>query len=194
MGQDDGSGTDRTRPPGTPGALSRWFQRTANARTMRKIRRGKGRTMGMDMLILHTVGRRSGQRRETPLMRLTDGDDAVLVVASGGGSVNPDWHANLMAHPDGVSVELPGRAPVSATAHELRGTERAQAWQRLAAEQPRIAKYQASPIVNTVDPADAAVTAWHSRTGQPLRTSRARSGQRNGDTDDTVRQGEHPVA
>ncbi|MEE2061274.1 nitroreductase family deazaflavin-dependent oxidoreductase [Rhodococcus artemisiae] len=142
MEQGDGTGTDRTRPPGTPGALSRWFQRTANARTMRKIRRGKGRTMGMDMLILHTIGRRSGQRRETPLMRLADGDDAVLVIASGGGSVNPDWHANLMAHPDGVSVELPGREPVSARAHELRGAEREQAWQRLAAEQPRIAKYQ----------------------------------------------------
>lgn len=75
-------------------------------------------------------------------MRLADGEDAVLVIASGGGSVNPDWHANLMAHPDGVSVELPGREPVSARAHELRGADRERAWQRLAAEQPRIAKYQ----------------------------------------------------
>lgn len=142
MAQHDEAATNRARPPGTPGAFSRWLQRTANARTMKKIRRGKGRSMGMDMLILHTIGRRSGQPRETPLMRLPDGDDAVLVVASGGGSVNPDWHANLMAQPDRVSVELPGREPVSATARELRGIERERAWQRLAAEQPRIAKYQ----------------------------------------------------
>jgi deazaflavin-dependent oxidoreductase (nitroreductase family) len=38
----------------------------------------------MDVLILHTVGRRSGQPRETPVAWFADGEDAWLVVASGG--------------------------------------------------------------------------------------------------------------
>src|SRR4051794_31481704 len=97
------------RKPGSPGAFSRWVQRKMNARTNSKIRRGRTKFMGMDVLILDTVGRRSGQPRETPLAWFADGDDAWLIVASGGGSQHPDWHLNLMAHPDRASIELPGR-------------------------------------------------------------------------------------
>ncbi|WP_280267412.1 nitroreductase family deazaflavin-dependent oxidoreductase [Nocardia wallacei] len=131
------------RKPGTPGAFSRWMQQTMNARMNRKIRRGRGTFMGMDVLILKTVGRRSGQPRETPLAWFPDGDDAWLIVGSGGGSRNPDWHANLMAHPDRVSIELPGRGDVAVTPQPLDGDDRERAWQRIATDQPRIAKYQA---------------------------------------------------
>jgi deazaflavin-dependent oxidoreductase (nitroreductase family) len=113
-----------------------------NARMSRKIRRGRGRFMGMDVLILNTVGRRSGQPRETPVAWFADGADARLVVASGGGSQHPDWHVNLMAHPDRASIELPGRDATPVTPHQLDGADREQAWQRIAAAQPRIAKYQ----------------------------------------------------
>ncbi|MER5999206.1 nitroreductase family deazaflavin-dependent oxidoreductase [Nonomuraea angiospora] len=68
---------------------------------------------------------------------------AWLIVASGGGGRHPDWHANLMAHPERASVELPGRDAVPVTPHRLDGAERAQAWQRITAAQPRYAKYQA---------------------------------------------------
>lgn len=97
--------------------------------------------MGMDVLVLHTVGRHSGRPHTTPLMWLADGDD-LLVVASGGGSRNPDWHANLTAHPDRVAVELPGKDPVPAAAVPLTGADRDRAWQRITDEQPRIGKYQ----------------------------------------------------
>jgi deazaflavin-dependent oxidoreductase (nitroreductase family) len=130
------------RKPGTPGPVSRWIQRKMNARVNRKVRRGHGRFMDMDVLVLHTVGRRSGQPRETPLARFADGEDAWLVVASGGGSRHPGWHANLMAHPDRASVELPGGDRVPVTPHQLDGADREQAWRRIAAAQPRIAKYQ----------------------------------------------------
>jgi deazaflavin-dependent oxidoreductase (nitroreductase family) len=118
------------------------MQHKANARMNRKIRGGRGRFMGMDVLILNTVGRRSGQPRETPVAWFDDGADAWLVVASGGGSRHPDWHANLMAHPDRASIELPGRDSVPVTPHPLDVTDREQAWQRIAAAQPRYAKYQ----------------------------------------------------
>ncbi|MGP4114704.1 nitroreductase family deazaflavin-dependent oxidoreductase [Streptomyces sp. 4N509B] len=130
------------RRPGTPGAFSRWMQHRANARAIRRIRRGRGTFMGMNLLVLTTVGRRSGERRETPVAWFDDGEDSWLVIASGGGSQHPDWHANLMGHPDQASIELPGRAALPVTPHRLSGAEREEAWQRIAAAQPRIAKYQ----------------------------------------------------
>jgi deazaflavin-dependent oxidoreductase (nitroreductase family) len=113
-----------------------------NARTNRKIRGGRGKFMGMDVLILHTLGRRSGQPRETPVAWFADGEDIRLIVASGGGSQHPDWYVNMMAHSDQASIELPGRDTVPVTPHRLDGADREQAWQRIAAAQPRIAKYQ----------------------------------------------------
>lgn len=64
------------RKPGTPGGFSRWVQRKMNARVNRKIRHGRSEFMGMDVLILNAVGRRSGQPRETPLAWFDDGEDA----------------------------------------------------------------------------------------------------------------------
>ncbi|MCO5990951.1 nitroreductase family deazaflavin-dependent oxidoreductase [Actinoallomurus spadix] len=121
----------------------------------RRLRKGKGTFMGMDVLILHTVGSRSGQKRESPVAWFADGEDARLIVASGGGSRNPDWFVNLMAHPDEASIELPGQAPVPVTPHRLEGAEREQAWQRIATAQPRIAKYQSKsdrqyPVVRLI--------------------------------------------
>ncbi|GAA1587407.1 nitroreductase family deazaflavin-dependent oxidoreductase [Kribbella sancticallisti] len=130
------------RKSGTPGPLSRWVQRTMNARTNAKIRRGRGEFMGMDLLILGTVGRRSGQVRQSPVAWFPDGPDAWLIVASGGGSQHPDWFFNLMAHPERTSIELPGRDAVPVTPHQLDGADREPAWQRITEAQPRLAKYQ----------------------------------------------------
>ncbi|MET8824579.1 nitroreductase family deazaflavin-dependent oxidoreductase [Streptomyces sp. NPDC004610] len=130
------------RRPGTPGAFSRWMQHRANARMIRKIRRGKGAFMGMDVLILNTAGSRSGQPRQTPVAWFADDEGSWLVVASGGGTRNPDWHDNLLARPDRASVELPGRAAVPVTPQRLDGPDRERAWQRIADAQPRLAKYQ----------------------------------------------------
>jgi deazaflavin-dependent oxidoreductase (nitroreductase family) len=149
---------DKTqRTSGKPGRFSRWMQQKANARLARKIRAGRGRFMGMDVLVLNTVGKRSGQPRETPVAWFPDGDDARLVVASGGGSLHPDWHANLMAHPGRATIELPGAAPVPVTPHRLTGAEHDEAWARITAAQPRLAKYQARserryPVIRLTTP------------------------------------------
>ncbi|RZS43544.1 deazaflavin-dependent oxidoreductase (nitroreductase family) [Herbihabitans rhizosphaerae] len=129
------------RKPGTPGTFSRWMQHKANARINRKIRGGRDKFMGMNVLILNTVGRKSGQPRETPVACFADGD-AQLVVASGGGSVHPDWYVNLMAHPEQASIELPGKDATPVTPERLDGTDREQAWQRIIEAQPRYGKYQ----------------------------------------------------
>lgn len=144
-------------PAKTPGRFSRWMQHRMNARMNGKVRKGKGTFMGMDVLILHTVGRRSGEERETPVAWFADGDDARLVVASGGGGQHPDWFVNLMAHADRASIELPGGDPVTVVPHRLAGADRDEAWQRIAAAHPRIAKYQSKssreyPVVRLTTP------------------------------------------
>ncbi|MCD7437370.1 nitroreductase family deazaflavin-dependent oxidoreductase [Streptomyces lincolnensis] len=135
---DDGT----RRENGSPSAFSRWMQHRMNARTNRRIRGGRGTFMGMEVLILHTVGRRSGQARQTPVAWFADGEDAWLVVASGGTTRHPDWHLNLLACPDRASVELPGRPAVPVTPRVLDGAERERAWRRIVAAQPRYEKYQ----------------------------------------------------
>jgi deazaflavin-dependent oxidoreductase (nitroreductase family) len=55
---------------------------------------------GRSMLLLTTVGRRSGQPRTTPLVYSTTDDDGLVVVASNSGSDrDPLWYRNLLAHP-----------------------------------------------------------------------------------------------
>jgi len=132
----------RRRPKGTPGRLSLWIQRRANASTATKIRRKGGQMMGMDLLVLHTVGRRTGEARENPLAWFDDGAGGRVVVASGGGSRHPGWFANLAAHPDRVAVELHGAVPVPVTPHVLDDAERARAWSVIAAAAPTIDKHQ----------------------------------------------------
>src|SRR4051794_37202266 len=96
-------------------AFSRWLQHRTNARLNRKIRAGREQFMGMDVLILHTVGRKSGRPRETPLAWFGSAEDGRLVVASGGKTNHPDWHLNLVGKPDQASIELPdtGTTPVT---------------------------------------------------------------------------------
>jgi deazaflavin-dependent oxidoreductase (nitroreductase family) len=141
MARNQQAGSRGGRRRGSPGVVNRWVQHRMNARMNRNIRRGRGKFMGMDVLILHTVGRRSRQPRQSPVAWFADGPDAWLIVASGG-RLHPDWYLNLMAHPERASIELPGRDPVPVTPHRLDGADRAPAWQRITAAQPRYAKYQ----------------------------------------------------
>lgn len=133
---------DKDTKPKTPGAFSIWLQKKANARVIRKLRKGRSRYMGMDLLVLETVGKRTGERRETPLAWFGDGDGAWISVASGGGERNPGWYTNLIANPDRAAVELPGRQPFPIAPETLTGAERDAAWKLIAEAQPRIAKYQ----------------------------------------------------
>lgn len=143
------------RPKGTPGPFSLWVQRQANASTAKKIRRKGGQMMGMDLLVLHTVGRRTGEARENPLAWFDDGAGGRLVVASGGGTRHPGWFANLVAHPEQVAVELHGTGTTPVTAHVLDDAERAQVWPAIAAAAPTIDKHQSKsdrqyPVVRLV--------------------------------------------
>jgi deazaflavin-dependent oxidoreductase (nitroreductase family) len=52
------------------------------------------------MVVLTSVGARSGERREVPLAYFTDGDDVILIASNYGTSKHPAWYHNLRAHPE----------------------------------------------------------------------------------------------
>jgi deazaflavin-dependent oxidoreductase (nitroreductase family) len=57
------------------------------------------------LVILHTIGAKSGAVREIPLVALLDGDDMTVFASRGGSPVHPDWYHNLLAQPE-IDVEF----------------------------------------------------------------------------------------
>ncbi|MCK9795119.1 nitroreductase family deazaflavin-dependent oxidoreductase [Isoptericola sp. 4D.3] len=101
----------------------------------------KGTTMrGMPVVILTTVGAKSGKLRKVPLMRV-EHDGAYAVVASlGGAPQHPVWYYNVLANP---RVELQdGPEKHEYVAREVTGDEKALWWERSVAAYPDYADYQ----------------------------------------------------
>jgi deazaflavin-dependent oxidoreductase (nitroreductase family) len=69
------------------------------------------------LVILHTIGAKSGEVRETPLVALVKGDDLYVFASKAGAPTNPDWYYNLKATPD-ITVEY-GTETFTATLIEL---------------------------------------------------------------------------
>jgi deazaflavin-dependent oxidoreductase (nitroreductase family) len=86
------------------------------------------RWFGSDVLLLETVGRRSGLRRTTPLVYLPHGGDVAVVPANGGAELAPAWWLNLQAAGNGwVVLGAERRHIVPSVAA---GAERERLWQR----------------------------------------------------------------
>ena len=93
------------------------------------------------ILLLTTIGRRSGKRRTTPLAYLEDGDRLVLAAAFGGADVHPAWYLNLLARAD-VEVEIAGRRARPMRGRPASLDEREALWRTFTTLYPRVAKYQ----------------------------------------------------
>jgi deazaflavin-dependent oxidoreductase (nitroreductase family) len=78
------------------------------------------------VLLLHTIGAKSSQRRVTPLLYTAHGEDFILVASKAGAEKHPAWYHNLIAHPE-AEVEVDGEL-VAVSAHEAEGTEREELW------------------------------------------------------------------
>jgi deazaflavin-dependent oxidoreductase (nitroreductase family) len=136
MSFDTPTGTRGGRQPRT-GLMLRLINKNASSRFRRT-----GKMLGFDGLILTTVGARTGAERTSPVGWWPGPDGSWLIVAAaGGGPRNPAWYHNIAAHPDKVQIELRDRK-IRVTAEQLHGSERAQAWQQIAAATPRFAQYQ----------------------------------------------------
>jgi deazaflavin-dependent oxidoreductase (nitroreductase family) len=95
---------------------------------------------GRPLLLLTTIGARSGQRRTHPLMYLLEGNRVFIFASRGGAPTHPAWYHNLLAHPD-VTVEI-GDQTYQATAKPLTGAERDQIYARWAERYPMFHEYQ----------------------------------------------------
>jgi F420H(2)-dependent quinone reductase len=131
-------------PPPRPGT---WQWRAFQQLTKLNIalyRRTGGRVGGSfdgaPALLLHHVGRRSGEERVTPLIFLRDGEDLVVVASMGGIPKHPAWFHNLRAAPETV-VEL-GRERREVRARVAGAEEKARLWPRLVDMYPAYAAYQ----------------------------------------------------
>ena len=92
------------------------------------------------MLLLSTVGRRSGQTRTTPLLFMRDEDDFVVVGSNGGRPQPPAWVLNLEAEPEATVRD--GRRTLSVVAETVGPEERRELWSRLHEFYPGWTHYQ----------------------------------------------------
>ena len=115
-----------------------------NERIIAEFRANGGRVetagFGDRLIILHSIGARSGAKRESPLMGLPTEGGWLVAASKGGAPDEPAWAHNLRAHPE-VEVET-GEGVVTATAEELPGAERDAAWRQFVEASPGFAEYE----------------------------------------------------
>ena len=100
-----------------------------------------GTLAGKPVIILTTRGRRSGNVRKTPLMRIERDGRYAVVASMGGAPKHPVWYLNMIASP---AVTLQDGATMYAMrAREAFGEEKAAWWTRAVAAWPAYADYQA---------------------------------------------------
>src|SRR4051794_28551309 len=118
-----------------------WTYRRTHGRIGGKWRVGSAFRKPVPVLLLDHVGRRSGTQYTTPLLYLEDGPDLVVVASQGGLPKNPQWYANLAAHPD-TTVSLKGERDRPVRARTATPDEREELWPRLVDLYADFAKYQ----------------------------------------------------
>ena len=95
---------------------------------------------GRPVIILTTVGAKTGMLRKTALMRVEHDGRYAVVASKGGAPAEPKWASNMRKHP---RVELQdGDTKRDYTAHEASGAERDEWWERAVAAWPAYDSYQ----------------------------------------------------
>ncbi|MFI5240565.1 MAG: nitroreductase family deazaflavin-dependent oxidoreductase [Candidatus Saccharimonadia bacterium] len=97
-----------------------------NQKIIEEFRANQGNVGGpfqtMKLLLLTSIGAKSGLKRTTPLAYTMNNDEYVVIASKGGAPTHPDWYYNLIANPD-VVVEV-GGDQFDAVATEVSGDER----------------------------------------------------------------------
>jgi len=93
-------------------------------------------------LLLETLGRRSGDRRVTPLIYGDTGGEVVVVASKGGADVHPAWYHNVRAA-DEATIQIGGQA-FRCTWREAVGEERTAIWRFMSDLYPPYRDYQAA--------------------------------------------------
>ena len=101
-----------------------------------------GQFEGVPLLLLTTVGARSGLMRTNPLAYFADGDRYLIIASYAGAPVNPPWFYNLKANPE-VEVEV-GTERFKARAQEIDEPQRTEVYRKVAEAAPVFAEYQSN--------------------------------------------------
>ena len=88
-----------------------------------------GKLAGSPVLLLNTIGRKSGQPRTAPVVYLADGERQIVIGSNAGHKNEPAWSLNLKANPE-AEVEI-GRKRHPVRARIAEGDERAELWRRV---------------------------------------------------------------
>lgn len=115
-----------------------------NRRVIEQFRAG-GPVDGMHrdrLVLLTTIGRRTGQRHTTPMMFHPDGDRLLVVASNIGAPRHPNWYLNLVADPT-VTVEV-GDETYPAVVEVLEGDRREGTWAVLKDTYPFFADHEAA--------------------------------------------------
>ena len=95
---------------------------------------------GRPIIVLTTVGAKTGKLRKTALMRVEHEGEYAVVASMGGAPKHPVWYYNLKANPQVELQDGPTRRDY--LAHEATGDEKAVWWERAVEAWPDYAKYQ----------------------------------------------------
>jgi deazaflavin-dependent oxidoreductase (nitroreductase family) len=99
-----------------------------------------GRMGKSPILLLNTVGRKSGKKRTSPLLYVMDGEDFVIIASKGGAPSHPAWYLNLKGNPE-ATVEI-GDREVRVRAREADSEKKARLWQKMVEMYPTYDDYQ----------------------------------------------------
>ena len=112
-----------------------------NRKLIEEFRADGGASMGdRPLLLLTTLGRRSGKHRTSPMMFVRDADRLLVIASNAGATEDPQWYRNLIADPD-VTVEVPGDE-YRAHATPLTGEDYDRQWARIIELYPFFAEHE----------------------------------------------------
>jgi deazaflavin-dependent oxidoreductase (nitroreductase family) len=98
---------------------------------------------GLPIIVLTTLGNKSGKVRKHALMRVEHDGEYALVASQGGMPTNPSWYYNLKANPTALVIQ-DGPEPHDYVAREVTGDEKKVWWERSVAAYPPYEEYQAA--------------------------------------------------
>ena len=95
---------------------------------------------GNALLLLHSIGAKSGQERVNPVAYQALESGWAVFASKAGAPTNPDWYHNVVAHPD-ATIEI-GAETIAVRARVAEGGERAAIWDKQKTLMPGFADYE----------------------------------------------------
>jgi deazaflavin-dependent oxidoreductase (nitroreductase family) len=120
--------------------MTKLFTRT-NAFVLQITNGRLGSRMGkQSVLLLHTIGRKSGQPRTTPLSYYRDGKNYLIVASNWGQDAPPNWLSNLIQQPR-VSIQVKNTS-LQVEARQAEGQDYERLWALVTSQNAQYLEYQ----------------------------------------------------